>query len=715
MSFPNRTFRDHSLAVAILLSGLLLVLAGSALAQEASPETKPAQPEAEPGPIGPFEETVTVTALKSEPVTLLQTPIAITAISGKELEDRGVKSFIDFLQEAPGVSVTPIIFGSLDIQIRGLGSNVGDSLVGYYVDEAPYMRLGSTVLPDFGFFDLERVEVLRGPQGTLYGAGATGGVIRLLTRNPQLGESSVKGDIGLSSFQGGDWTRFANVAVNTPLGDKVALRLTGSINDLGGYIDYPALGRDDGNAARASLFRGKFLFEPSVSTSVVLSATRSKADADGQNTSDRGWVSNKRLAEVSEATDDFFSGVFTWVGRVSLVSSTNVIKSSFSSANDFLATPFIIEVGHDSLVQEIRLNSSNAGDWRWTGGVYYADREQQRRQDATVLLGPTAFARERDTSESLAVFGNLTRSFADGRAQASLGARYWKENKSISDLVSPDAVPASRSFDNLSPRLNVSFFPNPDNTFYLNVAEGFRSGVIQSPIQVSFASQFGIQLPPGADEETLWAYELGYKSRLAGGKVLLEAAAYLNDWQDLLVSVGVVRNVSVGFFNVGSAKTSGIEFALNVRPNDAVSFGFSGQWNDAHFSETVAVQVFDPAAGKFVPEVVVENGARINMVPQTTLDANVQVQHYFGGLRGFATLRGSYTDERVATAVGLKVFSDDVTRLDLRLGVDARYWGVHVFVDNVTNEDGITRPGFGADRGDVYRPRAVGVNLKFRS
>ncbi len=711
MSVVNRITSKHLLFLALLLSGLSLVLAGPAPAQE---ESAPEQ--AEPDEKTPFQEVINVTALKGEPLSLLEIPIAVTAISGEELEDRGVDSLVDFLQEAPGVSVTSAGQpGFLDINIRGLSSNLGDALIGYYLDEAPFVRfLGTVNLPDFGFFDLERVEVLRGPQGTLYGAGATGGVIRLLTRNPRLEGFSVNGDIGFSSFEGGESTEFGNLAVNAPLGDKVALRLTGSINDQGGYIDYPALGQDDANDATRSLFRGKFLVEPSDSTAITLSATRTKNEADGSTTSDRGWVSNKGLLEASEVTDDVYSGVFTWAGdRFSLLSSTSVIETSWSTAADFLGTPFVIEIDSEAFAQEIRLHSTTGGDWRWTGGVYYADREQQRLQDATALLGPLAFAIESDTSESLAVFGDLTRSFADGRAQVSLGARYWEEDKSISDLVNPAVVPGSVSFDDLSPRFSLSFFPNPDNSFYLNVAKGFRSGLIQSPIQVFFANLFGIQLPPGADAETLWAYELGYKSRLAGGKVQLEAAAYLNDWEDLLFNVATVRNVSAGFFNAGSAEMPGIEFALEARPNDAVSFGFSGQWNEAEFSETVEVEVFDTVSGMFVTEVVVEDGARINQVPQTTLDAHIQVQHYFGELRGFATLRGSYTDERVTTGLGLELFSDEVTRLGLRLGVDAERWAVHLFVDNLTNEDGITR-AVAVDQGYVFAPRAVGVNFKFR-
>ena len=414
------TALNHSLLIrffsfAILLSTWFLFSAGKAFA-----ESELAQNDSKTSQL----EEITVTALRSAPITLHKAPIAISAFQGEGLEDRGVDSFIDFLQEAPGTSVVQTAFGSLDIQIRGLSSSLGDSLIGYYVDEAPFSRLLSTNLPDFGFFDLERIEVLRGPQGTLYGAGATGGVIRILTKDPELNNFSTKGDIGFSQFDGGELTTSTNLAVNAPLGEKAAMRFTGSVNNFGGYIEYPVLGQDDANDAKSSNFRSKLLVNPSDKTTIILSATRNNFEADTQSTSEKGWVSNKTLVEPSRLTDHFYSGVFKWGGRhFNLVSSTSFVESELSSTNDFIGAPFILEFELENFVQEIRLNSTKDGVWNWTGGGYYADREQQRLQDATAVFGPLAIALERDTSKSYTVYGDLTRTFAEGRFQASLGAR----------------------------------------------------------------------------------------------------------------------------------------------------------------------------------------------------------------------------------------------------------------------------------------------------
>lgn len=697
MSSP-RTYR-LCFALALLLCGLSLVVAGPTVAQEE---------------VAPVEDVISVTALKGEPLSLLETPIAVTAISGEELDDRGVDTLIDFLQEAPGAAVNENFNGFLQIEIRGVSSDLGDPLIGFYIDETPYSFLQSPAYPNVGTFDLERVEVLRGPQGTLYGAGAAGGVIRLLTRQPQLDGFSVHGDIGLSSFDGGETSAFGNLALNAPLGDKAAVRLTGSFKDRGGYIAFPARGEDDGNDGQDTVWRGKLLFEPSDSTSITLSATLNEVDADSQNTSDRGWVSNKLVPEPGNTTNDFFSGVVSWTGnRFSLLSSTNWVESEFRNTLEFFGGPIITATLPESFTQEIRLSSTTGGDWNWTAGAYYTDLDQLGAQDLSAIFGPGFILSSIDTSESLALFGQLSRSFAGGRAQATLGARYWEEDKTSDDPATAGGR-EEKTYDDISPRFSLVFYPNPDNTFYFNVAKGFRSGQPPAPGLSGLAALFGVPVPPGAVEETLWAYEVGHKSQRAGGKVLLEATAYYNDWQNLIASAPIVQGVFSSVVNVGAAEMPGIELAIKVRPNDTVSFGFSGNWNDAKYSENAEVLALDPTTGMAVPVLVFADGDRIDLVPQKTLNANVEVQRYFGALRGFATLRAAYTDERVLDRGGVDEFSDEVTRLDLRLGVDAERWALHLFADNLNNEDGITATGFAPDAGWAYAPRAVGLNFRFR-
>ncbi len=145
-----------------------------------------------------------------------------------------------------------------------------------------------------------------------------------------------------------------------------------------------------------------------------------------------------------------------------------------------------------------------------------------------------------------------------------------------------------------------------------------------------------------------------------------------------------------------------------------MSFGFSGHWNDAEFAETVVVPAIDATTGMAVPTVVVAEGEPLTLVPQTTFNADIEVQRFFGELRGFAVLRAAYTDERAQRFSGLVRFGDEATRLNLRLGVDAERWAVHLFANNLTDENDILIPLFFGDPGSVQPPRTVGVNFRFR-
>ena len=124
------------------------------------------------------------------------------------------------------------------MQIRGVASVLGTSTVGYYIDESPFAFVGSNITPDSRAFDLERMEVLRGPQGTLYGQGSVAGVIRMITKNPSLNDTEFVADISGSSTEDGGNNQLYNVALGVPLiEDKVAIRVTGISEDLAGWID----------------------------------------------------------------------------------------------------------------------------------------------------------------------------------------------------------------------------------------------------------------------------------------------------------------------------------------------------------------------------------------------------------------------------------------------------------------------------------------------
>ena len=201
-------------------------------------------------PVTSLEEVI-VTALRREQ-SLLQAPIAVSAFDGDFLEDIGAHQLADFLLGAPGTTIVDTGTGDTQIYIRGMSSLHGDGAVGYYLDEVPFGFLGLSHVPDVRTFDLDRIEVLRGPQGTLYGASSLGGTVRIITNDPVFNEFQGKVDVfGSGSRDGGD-NYGVKAAVNVPLlDDRLAMRLVATTETYDGWLDEPLFGEEKVNDRRS--------------------------------------------------------------------------------------------------------------------------------------------------------------------------------------------------------------------------------------------------------------------------------------------------------------------------------------------------------------------------------------------------------------------------------------------------------------------------------
>ncbi len=188
--------------------------------------------------VGMLEEVV-VTAQRREQ-RLQDVPAAITSLSGENLNQQHVLGNADLVARVPGLSLDVQGPGESTLSIRGVGTAYGLApAVSYYLNETPLdIRTdGSTGVQDIDFFDVDRVEVLRGPQGTLYGSSSMGGALRVLTAQPDPGGFSAKAETGVSTLAGGSTGYLGKAAVNLPLGDNAALRFVGSYEHISGYVD----------------------------------------------------------------------------------------------------------------------------------------------------------------------------------------------------------------------------------------------------------------------------------------------------------------------------------------------------------------------------------------------------------------------------------------------------------------------------------------------
>lgn len=664
-----------------------------------------------------FIEEIIVTAQKREE-RLSDVPIAISAFTNTALIDIGANQLADFLQTAPGVGIVDNQSGTQNIQIRGINSTFGNAPIGYYLDELPFSLIGNTQVPDVRTYDLQRIEILRGPQGTLYGDGSLGGTIRILTHDPDLDEFTGSAELEGASVTDGEENYAVRGMLNMPFSEGTsALRLVASVEDYGGWIDNTTTGVSDQNERDVNNYRGKFRWAPSDELDIVLSAWRMDQDATGDaNSLDDRTVTDAAAADYQTEYDLYSATVRYGFSSVDLVSATSFMD--FTGDSTVLVAglfPFIDLTSQDVFSQEIRLASTGSETFRWTGGLFFRSMER----DTTAALPAFGFVQELDIeSDSWAVFGELTWTLLDQTLDVTLGLRYFEDDRNLTEVIDPILLGIIQSidpgysgvidetFDSTNPRLNIAWRPIDDWMFYGNIAKGFRTGQPQPAISLGLAILSGIEIPTGIDPEELWSYEVGAKGTFYGGRASLEAALFYNDWDDLQVPVAVTPQVRA-LVNAGSAETKGVELGLTLVPLEDLQVRVGGAYTGAEFTESVAgINILD---GEYIPG-----------VPATTLFASATWRWpAFTNWQGFLHGGVQYADER-KDAVNGATPSDSTTTLDLRVGLEGEIWSAYLFADNLTDEDGTISPvpasAFGPggppSPATRYRPRTIGLQVR---
>ena len=278
------------------VSALPLVIGGQAAAQESR-----------------ALEEVIVTAQKREQ-NILEIPFAVSVIGEDEIKARGALDIKDLQYSIPGLSITNNLPGQDRVQIRGASSDVGlgSPTVGRYLDEVSVNSDATQRALDIPLLDIQRVEVLRGPQGTLYGAGSIGGTIRFITNSADLTETSGEIGVGFNSVDGGGEGYELNGVVNLPLiEDKLALRIVASTEKLAGWIDNTATGESDINEADRTFVRAKLQFQPNERFNASLMWMHYDLDQDNNNheLSESGFdllnVDNRGATDARSVTTPF--------------------------------------------------------------------------------------------------------------------------------------------------------------------------------------------------------------------------------------------------------------------------------------------------------------------------------------------------------------------------------------------------------------------------
>jgi iron complex outermembrane receptor protein len=655
-------------------------------------------------------DEIIVTARKREE-RLIDVPIPISAFTGADIDRRAVTNLSDMQASVPGLRIVETGVGGQRIQLRGVSQYLGLPTVGLYIDEVSVNSQVSAGGLDVKLLDMDRIEVLRGPQPTLYGEGSMGGTIRYVTRAPDLTgfSGSVLGEVNTVA-DGGIGTRF-DAILNAPIvTDKVGLRLAASREDNAGWID--ALGREDLNEIESTTLRGKLLIKPTEDLSISLLVLNQQSDQGLMNFTSADRTSSTQLQTGAKNRYTLGNLVVSWdVGPVTLLSSTGAIDRYDSVTYDLTEAyaPFFPLFGLplDTLVgttatgdtqtftQEFRLTSNGSGPLQYAIGAVYNDTKTDSinatyTTPASFLSGSQPSSAE---SEAWAVFGNVSYDVTD-RLQVDVGGRYFKDKRT---QVSSSGAVQSGSFDTFNPRLSLKYKTGDNGMVYADMAKGFRSG--------GFNNVQAPETPPTYDPEKLWSYEIGTKQQFFDRRLSIEAAVYYTKYNDLQAVFPVydVNGVQVATATTNQGKASGPGFDLTAAWRVMPDLTLTGVVGYNH------VRADNDSANRF-------EGDPLDLVPDLTIAVAADYTHRISdGLTLIAHGDYSWIDSSsiILRNYAPTEYSDKRGQLNVKLALSTGRYQAYIYANNLTDEMKIAQPAFGGFPEPIYmKPRTIGFGVK---
>ena len=653
-------------------------------------------------------EEIVVTAQKREQ-RLIDVPISIVAMSAAEIEARGISNFEDLGLAVPGLTVQDNGGNVRRAFIRGLGNSAGfsSSLIGLYIDDVSVSGNPAFTL-DVRPYDMERVEVLRGPQGTLYGDGSVGGTIRFITKKPQLDSFGGKVDVAASFTEDGEPSQKIQGAVNVPVSDTFGLRIAGTYENADGWIDQPAESVEDFNGQEVSNLRVNTLWHATdaldVSAMVILHRNNASVNIGEDDNGDFTQVLGLTGTPSFEDDYELYSLTLAYgFDAFEVLSSTSYLDSSTLTGQYGFRSGSIDGYLGDNPVEatifteELRISSISEGAWNWTMGVFYKDRQiDQETNDVQVgpvdglpFGPPFDLAPDYQSSTSWAVFGDTSYDLTD-RLEVGVGVRYFEDDR---DREFTDGTPTQKgTFDSTSLRAYVNYDLTEDIRVYASVAEGFRSGGFNSLGQAPF------------EPEDILSYELGTKMSLLEGRLNAEVALFYSDYTDFQIS-GVLPPPAVPVqitSNGGDAEVKGVDLSFTWQATDSLVLGFNGNYVD-----TEVVELGVTSSSHAV-------GDRLDFAPEYGLVFFATQNFDWGGKPGFVRLDYSQQGEMLLTSRSRGIFgSSDVIRMvnaNVQWELNEKL-SIGVFGKNLLDEDGYLDPQLELGGAARPRPRTFGLQL----
>ncbi|WP_288485932.1 TonB-dependent receptor [uncultured Novosphingobium sp.] len=666
---------------------------------------------------------IVVTASKRTSSTIQDTPIAVQALGGDALKAQGAIDFADFYHAIPALSVQDEGPGDKRYVIRGINS-AGASTVGLYLDETVITgensQDGGGQAPDIKLFDIDRVEVLKGPQGTTFGASSMAGTIRYITKKADP-DAGVNGYVqsALRATKGASLGLQTDGAVNLPIIPGVlAVRASGFYADLPGWIDNRF--KNGANAEKSKAGRVTARLQATPDLTVDLTAMYQDVHQDAKNFYNRLDYRGNVLpsdfqadevrapyndeSEIYNATVNYKQPFGTFTGTVSrFVRDTSFVRDASLAAQAFFGLPYAA-TGRSALKQdkhrrvdsgELRFASNFGGPIQILVGGFFQNENRDFRSswplaDTTGNLpANAALLLDREVTTRIkerALFGEVSYEIVPDLTFTVGGRLFDFKLEQVSNAIvraggAPGAGvgPKLRTKDDgLIGRFNLAYKLSDQVNTYVQVAQGYRSGGTNDQTAAAIAN---VIIPDGYGSDSLWSYEVGVKTTLMDRKLFLNGALYYIDWSDIQVSQQATNGtLSFGYTgNGGKAEVKGVEVTLEARPAQGLTINLSGNYNTAKLAQDNPI----PATGR--------DGDRIPYVPKVTASGSVNYTTFVDALGVNASFGADVSHQgSMATKFNRTIANyqplDSYWLVGLRVGVNNGPWAVNLNVTNLFDD-----------------------------
>ena len=593
-------------------------------------------------------EEIVVTAQKREE-NLYEVPVAVSAFNDETLERAIIDDVADLGRYAPSLTANNVSAGGSNIFMRGVGNEIiavgADSSVAIYVDGVYTPRFTSALN---NFVDVERVELVKGPQGTLYGRNATGGAINIVTKQPSA-EASFRGDVEIGNYSGRKVRAAGGGAITDTLFGRLALVYNKKDNYSYNPLFDERLDVEDMFAANASLrwqpgdsFEALLRYDHLKDEALGVVSTRVLAPGAGHAglVFDPDPFVNGSDFRVSDSMNDMeargFNASLTWDFenfRVTSLSAWKHFETDLDYDADGTERPLlsVVPISQEesrTLSEELRIEYTGDGPWEWMAGFFYFDENARQDLNLELLGGVLALVPLSDLDvEAWALFGELSFKPTE-RLKLTAGLRYSDETKEHVTIMNGVRLPDSSgkaSWDALTPKFTIGYDIGEDLFVYATASRGFKSGGFNS-----------VSNSPVFDPEYLWNYEAGLKGATADGRARGAVTGFIYDYTDIQVRIyPEVTGAPIPIDNASKAEVKGLEIEGSLMPFDNFQLDLSIAYIDGSYKDYITA---NPNAGNAIQDL---SGNR--MIHSPRLKANIGAEYVIDlGGAGTLALRGEY-------------------------------------------------------------------------